>query len=208
MSESAKQTVPDGCMRDAAGRYVPVANIKPEHLLEDTLVKELHRKALELSALMAQFKAAAFSEIGALQDVLADKHGAAKGGAKGNVTLSSYDGDLRVQLAIGDHLSFGPELQVAKELIDECLNSWSEGANPNIKAIINDAFDVGKEGKLRIDRILGLRRLAIDDPTWQRAMDAIGEALRVQSSSRYIRFYRRKRHEEKYSQLPLDFATV
>ena len=32
-----------------------------------------------------------------------------------------------------------------------------------IRALIDDAFDVGKEGKLRVDRILSLKRLAIDE---------------------------------------------
>ena len=86
---------------------------------------------------------------------------------------------------------------------------WAEGGNPNLKTIVNDAFDVGKEGKLRMDRILGLRRLAIEDKEWLRAMDAISDAVRVTQSKRYIRFYRRDAGPAGgYAQMPLDIARV
>lgn len=201
-------SVPEGYLRDSAGRLVPVANVKPEHLLEDRLVRELDEKARAVSARLEGLKAEAFAEIEAFIELLGQKYGASAGGAKGNLTLNSYDGSLRLQVAIGDHLSFGPELQVAKNLIDDCLNAWSQGANPHIRTIVNDAFDVGKEGKLRMDRILGLRRLEIDEPMWRRAMDAISDAIRVTQSKRYVRFYRRPRADQDYVQVPLDLARV
>ena len=205
-THTAAAEVPAGYMRDSAGRLVPLANVKPEHLLEDQLVRELDNDARALNEMLAQFKARAFEKVDILLDLLAQKHGAKVGGAKGNVTLVSYDGALRVQVAIGDHLAFGPELQVAKSLVDECLDAWSQGANPHIRTVVNDAFDVGKEGKLVVGRILGLRRLNIDDEKWLRAMEAISSAIRVEQSRRYVRFYRRVQHDAPYVQVPLDVA--
>ena len=199
---------PSGYMRDAQGRLVPERNVKPEHLLEDALVRELHGKAALVTATLEALKAEAFGEIETLLAMLAEKHGAARGGEKGNLTLASYDGSLRIQVAVGDLLSFGPELQVAKTLIDSCIKRWSKGGDPNLQAIVNDAFDVGKEGKLRVDRILGLKRLAIDDVEWARAMGAISDAIRVTQSRRYVRFYRRASPEKPYEQVPLDIARV
>jgi hypothetical protein len=137
---------------------------------------------------------------------VAQTYGAKRGGAKGNVTLHSYDGNSKVTVAVGDTMTFGPELQAAKDLIDECLTEWVKGGNPNLRTLINDAFDVEKEGKLRTDRILGLRRLEIDDPRWKRAMDAIGDALRVQSSTRYLRFHRKRGQE--FEQVSLDVSRL
>lgn len=208
MDADGVDKLPEGYLRDSAGRLVPVANIKPEHLLEDDLVRKLADTALEHSKRLADFKAAAFEEIGVLVSLLAQKYGAQPGGSKGNLTLNSFDGSIRVQVAVGDRMEFGPELQAAKGLIDDCLERWSQGANPHIRAIIHDAFDVGDQGKIQIDRILALRRLAIDDPTWQNAMQAIGDALRVTSSKRYIRFYRRPAPGREHVQLQLDIARV
>ncbi len=201
-------TVPNGYMKDAQGRLVPTANVKAEHLLEDRLVRELHGRAEVVRQAMVQLKADGFAEIATLLELLAEKHGAPKGGEKGNLTLTSYDGNLRILVAVGDQLTFGPELQAAKGLIDSCLRRWSEGGNANLQAIVTDAFDVGKEGRVRVDRILGLRRIAIDDPEWLRAIEAISDAVRVQTSKRYIRLYTRRGVDQPYVQLPLDIAKV
>lgn len=195
----------DGYLTDSAGRLVPVANVKAEHLLEDEIVRELDALAQEETRRLADLKATAFEKIGILQELLAQKYGAKAGGAKGNLTLNSYDGSIRVQVAVGDTLSFGPELQAAKALIDDCLDRWSEGANPHIRTIVHDAFDIGKEGKLRVDRILALRRLNIDDEAWVNAMAAIGDAIRSTHSKQYVRFYRRNA-EGQYGQIALDLA--
>lgn len=203
-----KRSTPAGYMQDSAGRLVPTANVKPEHLLEDKLVRELDDRARVLEQELVALKAKAFAEIDTLLDLLLERYKADRRSDRGNLTLASYDGSLRVQVAVGDQLAFGPELQAAKSLIDGCLRRWSQGGNPNLETIITDAFDVGKEGKVRVDRILGLRRLSIEDDDWQRAMAAIGDAVRVTHSRRYVRFYRRLGQDQPYVQVPLDIARV
>ncbi len=71
---------------------------------------------------------------------MAEKYGRTRGGAKGNVTFSSFDGAQQITIRVQETLTFGPELQIAKDLIDECVTEWSEGANANLRAIISDAF--------------------------------------------------------------------
>ncbi|WP_431281630.1 DUF3164 family protein [Humitalea sp. 24SJ18S-53] len=200
--------IPEGFRADAAGRLIPIASIKPEHLLEDELVQQLHGEALVLNHALLAFRAGAFERIRAYVALLEQHYGAKRGGKKGNLTLSSFDGALRVQLAVGEYIGFGPELQIAKQLVDECLRAWSEGANDNLRAIVNDAFQVDREGKVNADRILTLRRLAITDPVWQRAMEAIGDAIRVTSSKEYIRFHARPTPESEHVMLALDIARV
>ncbi|MCQ8240537.1 DUF3164 family protein [Rhizosaccharibacter radicis] len=200
--------IPDGYVRDGKGRLVPLSMVKPEEQLEDALVRGLISEAVELRDIVGGFRAKAVGEIDALVAMLAEKYGAKLGGTKGNLTLSSYDGLLQVKIAIADALAFGPQLQAAKSLIDECLTDWTAGGNDNVRALINDAFDVGKEGKLRIDRILGLRRLNIDDERWLRAMAAIGDAVRVESSRSFVRFYQRESLDKPFVAVSLDIAKL
>ena len=102
---------------------------------------------------------------------------------------------------------FDERLQVAKQLIDQCLHEWTADSNDNIKAIINNAFQVDKEGKINTRRVLGLRSLQIHDAQWLKAMDAISDATQVVSSKEYIRVYERD-DEGKYQQISLDFSNV
>lgn len=200
--------IPEGYMRDAKGRLVPREMVKDVDLARDELVREIVAKAREVNATLAKFKAGAFADIEAFLDLSAERYGAKLGGAKGNVSLASFDGKYRVQRAVAEHLAFDERLQAAKALIDECIHAWTEGSRAEIRALVNDAFQVDKEGKVSTGRILGLRRLDIDDEKWLRAMKAIGDSVRVVGSKTYIRIYVRDDVTGEDVALPLDVATA
>lgn len=195
-------------MLDAKARLVPVRLVKPEHLLEDALVRAVHAEAAGLSDKLRVFRDRATGDILALTDLLAEKYSAQRGGQRGNLTLATFDGTLRVQLATNDQLELGPELQIAKDLVNSCIRRWSEGASVELKALVDGAFDVDQKGKLNTDRILALRRLAIDEPEWVAAMAAISDAVRVISTKRYLRIYSRGAANEKFVQVPLDISSA
>jgi hypothetical protein len=195
-------------MVDAEGRLVPSDKVRPEHKLEDQLVNELISIARYHHNLLFDFKARAFADVAALMDLLAEKYQARRGGRKGNLTLTSYDGLRRVQIQNADYIQFGPELKIAKDLIDECITSWSDGINVNLKALVDRAFEVNKEGKLNTAEILGLRRLNITDPVWGRAMTAINDSMKVSFSRSYIRFYERRNLDAAWSAITLDLASI
>lgn len=193
--------------RDAKGGLSLIAGIKPEHLLEDEVVLEIAQRARHVNSVLADFRNYALGEADALLDTLREKYQAKRGGEKGNVTFTSFDGSVRVLVAVQDRIEFGPELAVAKDLIDECIRSWSTGANANLVTIVQEAFKVDKTGKVSTDRILGLRRHAINDETWKRAMEAIGDSVRRHTSKRYIRIQIRNENGD-YETLPLDVASA
>ena len=58
------------------------------------------------------------------------------------------------------------------------------------------------------DRLLGLRRLSIEDADWQRAMKAIADALTVQSTRTYLRFYTVDQATGAERAIPLDLAAL
>ena len=200
--------IPEGFRPDAKGRLIPLDTIKPIDLVRDELVLEIIQRAKAASAALAEFKNRTFDDIGAFVDLSAERYDARVGGAKGNVSLVSFDGRYKVQRAIQDSLTFDEGLQAAKELIDECVHEWSEGARPEIQALINDAFQVDKAGNISTGRILGLRRLDIKDEKWLRAMDALNDSVRVQCSKSYIRVYERVGSTDQYRAIPLDIAGV
>lgn len=199
---------PEGYWKDGKGNLVPESKVKPQHKLEDELVRRLCSGAASIEEVLANYKDSAFNEVEQFLDLLAQEYDTAKGGKKGNVTLSSYDGSFRVRVAVGDQMSFGPELNIAKDLIDTCVERWSEGSNDNIRALVEHAFQVNKVGRIDTQRVLGLRRLDIDDPDWNRAMDALSDAVRVVSSKRYLRVYRVEPETGAETQIALDIAGV
>lgn len=202
------QTIPTGYQQDAQGRLIPEALIKPIDRERDTLVRELINKAAAVNKMLADFKTATFNNINAFIDLSVEQYDVKLGGKKGNVTLFSFDGKYKVQFAVSENIQFDERLQAAKELIDECIKEWSQGSSPEIQVLVQDAFKTDKEGNLNHGRILGLRRLDIQDERWQRAMIAIGESVQVVGSKQYVRFYQRRDGTDQYDAISMDFASV
>ena len=204
----AAPATPPAYLKDCKGRLVPIGIVKPAELLEDQTVRTIMGYADELSQQIARFKAHTFSDVGAFLDLLGAQYGAKKGGAKGNMTLTSYDGLAQVKIAVAETMSFGPELQVAKGLIDECITDWSVGANDQVKLLVQHAFRVDKEGQVSREAIFALRRVQIEDDRWRRAMDAINDSIRVVGSKTYVRFYRRPDANANWEQVTIDLAAA
>jgi hypothetical protein len=201
-------TIPAGHRKDHRGRLVPEQQIKPIDLARDELVHEIVGKARALSAALLAFKRATFDDIAAFVDLSAEQYGVRLGGTKGNVSLVSFDGRYRVLRAIAENITFDERLKAAKALIDQCLNEWSEDAAPELKVIVQDAFRVDQEGNIRVQQVLALRRLAIEDERWLRAMAAIGDAIQVLGTKSYIRVYERVGETQQYQAIPLDLSSV
>ena len=195
-------------MTNAQGHLVPFNMVKAEDKLEDDLVLSTFKTAKLLNALLKDFKTTAFSEVHTFIELLQEKYQVSKGGKKGNMTLTSYNGLTKVQVSVAEFISFGPQLKVAKDLIDECINEWAEGSNDNIRVLVDHAFRVDKNNRVNTAAILGLRRLPIQHEKWQRAMEAISDSMRVFDSKQYIRFYHRPSVDADWEAVVLDLASV
>jgi hypothetical protein len=195
-------------MQDSQGRLIPVDLVKDIDRARDDLVREIVSKAKEVSRQVATFKAGAMADIEAFVDLSGEKYGLQLGGKKGNITLTSYDGRYKIIRAVSEYIVFDERLQVAKQLIDECINEWSNGSRSEIRALVGHAFKTDAEGKVSTARIMGLKRLDIRDEKWQRAMSAIGDSMQVAGSKSYVRIYERVDNSEQYRQIPLDAAAL
>ena len=195
-------------LRDAKGALVPVATIKAADLLMDEVVRAVLGTARTTSAQIAAFKADTFARVGELQALIAQDYGAKLGGKKGNITLMTFDGCQKVQVQVSDMLEFGPELQSAKALIDECLTEWAVGSAVELRALVNRVFSVDKEGQINRAELFMLLRVEIQDGRWMSAMDAIRDSIRVVGSRTYVRFYDRPAPDAPWKAISLDLATV
>lgn len=195
-------------MRDAKGALVPVELVKPANKLEDELVRKVMGFARDLSAQIGRFKGHTFEDLNGFQSLLEQEYGARAGGAKGNVTFQSYDGTMKVQVQIADQIAFGPELQSAKALIDECLIEWGSESRSEIRALVNRVFNVEKEGQINRAELFGLLRVEIEDERWRRAMDAIRDSIRVTGTKAYLRFYERAAPQAPWRAVTIDLAAA
>lgn len=193
-------------MEDAKGNLVPLANIKPEDKLQDETVRKIIGFAKDLSAQIARFKTHTIADLSAFNALLEQEYGQTMGGKKGNTTYQTIDGKMRVVVQFADQVTFGPQIHIAKALIDQCLTEWSAEARPEIQAIVTRAFNTDKEGQINKSEIFMLLRLEIQDERWQRAMDAIRDSIRVVGAKGYIRFYERENPNDDPVAITIDIA--
>lgn len=203
-----EKTVPNGYWMAANGSLVPVSKIQDIDKLRHKCVTELTEAAKKASAQLLAFKLSAMQSVQEFVDTSLAQYDVTHGGKKGNITLVSFDGRYKIIRAMQDSIVFDERLQAAKALIDECVKAWSKGSNDNIKVLINDAFQVDKKGSVNTGRILNLRTLKIADEKWQRAMQAIGDSMKVSSTKPYIRFYELDEAAGDYVAIPLDVAAL
>lgn len=193
-------------MPNAKGGFDAVELVKAQHKLEDETVRKIIGYADELSAQVGRFKQHTFNDLGAFEALLAQEYGVTKGGAKGNKTFMTYDGLMKVTVQVADRIDFGPELQLAKALIDECLNEWSADSTPEIRTVVTRAFNTEREGQINRAEVFMLLQLDIEDGRWQRAMAAIRDAIRVVGSKIYVRCYQRPRPDAEWQNITIDLA--
>ncbi|UXU74337.1 MULTISPECIES: DUF3164 family protein [unclassified Paracoccus (in: a-proteobacteria)] len=182
--------------------------------MKDELAERLVSGAESIQKVMSAFKKSSMEEMYAAKALLFEKYGAKLGGQKGGFGIAAFDGSTEVRICVADRITFGPELQAAKALIDECIESWAEGADQNIVVLINDAFQVNKAGRIDTKRVLRLQKLPIRRPDgsrderWEQAMQAISDALIVDETATYIRYYRRNGQTNAMELVNLDFSAL
>ncbi|TKD17931.1 DUF3164 family protein [Rhodobacter capsulatus] len=214
MSDFTPAAVPTGIidvngkayMTDAKGALMPVELIKAQHVLEDETVRKIMGFALALSAQVTRFKEHTYEDLGAFDAILLQEYGLTKGGPKGNRHYQTYDGLMEIEVRVSDLLDFGPELQIGKALLDECLNEWAADSRAEIRALITKTFNTDKEGQVSRSGVFTLLSLESKDERWNRAMDAIRDAIRIVGSKTYYRIKKRASVDARWTTITIDLA--
>ncbi|WP_374569654.1 DUF3164 family protein [Phenylobacterium sp.] len=190
------------------GELVPQEIISAQDLLMDETVRKIFFYARELSDQVARFKKHTADDIYAHLALLAQEYGVVRGGPKGNVMLISHDGLKQIKVRTADRVTFGPELQAAKALVDECLRDWSADAVAELRGFVTTAFQVDKQGDVSPARMFALLRHNSTDERWQRAMRAIRDSIRPIGTKEYFNFYQRASHGAPWTAVTIDLAAA
>jgi hypothetical protein len=205
---STEMPIPEGFMKNAAGHLVPVDKVREHDLLRDQVAGELAATAISINAQLAAFKKKALADIADLVSVSADRYDVKLGGKKGNVSITTFNGKYKIERAYADLITFTEEILAAKALIDQCISEWTDGANSNLRVVVENTFRANRKGEIKTSDVLKLLRYEIDDPAWLSAMDALRDSIMVTGTAVYIRVYVREGDTDRYVPIPLNLAVV
>src|SRR5699024_10885217 len=113
--------IPEGYMRNALCHLVPVEQVREQDKLRDEAARALATEAVELNRRLTEFKRRSLGEIADLVQIAAERYGERIGGEKGNVAITTYDGEYKVTRTYAERLAFTEELEVAKALVNACI---------------------------------------------------------------------------------------
>lgn len=206
--DDAPTDVPAGYMQNAAGHLVPIDQVREQDLLRDQVAREIAVEAIALNQRLREFKARTLNDVADLVRIAGEKYDVTLGGKKGNVQICTYDGRYKVVRQVAERIAFTEELEAAKAIINNCIDRWSEGANPHIRALVDRAFRTDTKGQIKTTAVLELLRLEIDDAEWQSAMEAIRDSIQSTGTATYVRVYQRIGDSDQYRAIALDLAAV
>lgn len=192
---------------DSSGKEIPLEAIDDEIKAEDELVEQLIGKAKDLQGIIKERKAEMSNLI---NTHLAAKAAKFKKEWKGNAVFRDFSKEKAIYKKIGRFISFDNNLQLAKQLIDECFVAWGGNSNSNLVAVVNKAFDVNNAGKVDVKEILCLRKIKISGEkadTWKQAMDLIADSITVQSTKDYF-YFQEKDEKGVMRTIVLDFSSL
>ena len=199
---------PAGYQLDAKGRLCPAKLVRPADELQDDTARRILAFGVDLADQIARFRRHSYADVGAMLELLGDEYGLPrKPGRKGNFSIQSYDGRLKVVIQVQDRIVFGPELQVARRIVDECVREWADGQRAEVVALLQGAFEPDREGNISREAVFRLQRIEIDDPRWQQVRQAISDAVRVTGSRTYLRLYLRGDADGPWKTVPIDIAS-
>jgi hypothetical protein len=109
---------------------------------------------------------------------------------------------------VADRITFGPELQAAKTIVDECLTEWAADGRAELRALVTRAFQVDVEGRVNRSEIFMLLRVEIDDERWKQAMSAVRDSIRVIGQATYVRLHKRPNASARWEPISIDLANA
>lgn len=128
-------------------------------------------------------------------------------GDAGNVTVSSFDGQMRVELhSHPDVIYTEQSIEVAKELMGAVIDENTGGVTQALRQLFMDAFTPQRKG-LSLVSITTLCNYDIPDARWKVAVKALEEGREVVDRSFYVEVSR-KNDQNQWVKIPLDIAKV
>lgn len=186
------------------GRVLSTKQLQKIIERKDKTIKSAIGRALSLADDLKEFKTKLYGNV----DSILRAQGIKPEELTGNFTFTSTDGLMKITFKCPNRIAFTEGLNVAKNMILELIEKWTEESNKNIKKIIDRTFAIDKKGNVDKTMILDLKNLGIKNEIWQEAMQKIDESIVVETGKQYATFQLRKDERSDWKTIDLSFSSM
>lgn len=190
--------------KNAEGDLIPVSRIFPHEKKSDRLVESLHKRIGNLQEKIKAEKAAIAKSVNDYLAVVAADHNEEW---EGGTTLFNFDKSKQVEVRLSKHYVTDERMGIAETKIKNLIRKWAPGSNDNLIALVEIAFELDKQGKYNVDKIIELRKVKIKDKEWKEAMDLAFDSISTDYTKTYFNF-RKKNADGKLVPIPLNFSAL
>jgi hypothetical protein len=187
------------------GETVPAPYVPTIDKEKERLAIRIYKQSSDISKKLAKLKADWLTECDKLYNEML-KNANITVGKKGNYTISSFDKNIKIEVNVSERIEFTDQINMAQAKINEFLAEKTEGIDPDLSQIINQAFKTSK-GQMDTKSVLGLFTLKITHKKWLEAMELIKQSISRNSSKRYMRIWKKDSNEE-YKAVELNFSSI
>lgn len=183
------ENVPNGYWEAANGYLIPIAKITEADKARNNVVTSLCADAKTAFKSLNSFKESALDAVEEFVSISANNFDTHLGGKKGNVTLVSFDGRLKVIRSMQEVYGFDEHIDEAISSLKEIVNSWSAD-NDHLRDIVLTVCSRDENGNLNAANLIGLANLEIHEDNWITAMNSVLNSVKIDVKPS-IRFYER-----------------
>lgn len=191
-------------MRDAKGDLVPVKYVSAFDKLRDHHVNKIINHGRKIRTQLEGFM---IESIRLMNEVAAQKE---SHGDKGNLSVSSFDGLLRVSIRQRYNIFFDSRVREARDkmfaYVDSVLARVKVEDAQALRVILQEAFRVGSNNMLSTSKVMALIRMDIKNADWKAAQEVLKAALTPQKGKQYLMLETRLDSNHDYQSIRLDVA--
>ena len=195
-------------MRDAMGNDVPLRYVGKYDRARDAATRRILKRWEAARAMLERVHAETLADI----KEIAKARGEAgiDPAAKGNMQVSSFDGNVCVSLNQRYEIKLDGRVAAAREMmLAYAQNLIKDVGGDDGKAlleIVRQTFEASKTGNLSMARISNLLKMNIRHGDWLAAKQMIVDAMTPEKGKCYIRVERRESRQQDMEAVRLDIA--
>lgn len=202
--EKTKMSKPVSFMIDSAGHEVPTKYVSAYDKLRDRNVKKIVGCARNIRNNLESFvqnSIALLDQVAGLKETL---------GEKGNLSVSSFDGLMRVSIRQRYNIFLDERVIKAREKMLGYINGVLTRVKPEdaaaMRIIVEEAFRVGANQMLSTAKVVQLLRMNIKNADWIDAQQILKDSLKPQKGKRYLTIETRPNMNHDFRSIRLDIA--
>lgn len=174
----------------------------------DKLILRLSKKAVEINALMTEFKRDAMERLEAFRE-RAQEYGEVRSHSKGGFSLRHSGGEYKVSFDRNTKIEYDERADHAADLIKDFLGDMIKKRDQDAYEMIMSLLQKNRAGDFKPSLIMALmsKRDRFGDSRWRKAIQLFEECHNTHLISMSVSFYRKDK-SGKDSIIPLSLASI